>query len=43
MSVLLMGEMLSVCSAWSGFGDPVLPSIRPQRLSDRCPLDAGIV
>lgn len=43
MSVLLLGKMLGVCSAWCGFGDLVLASIRPQGLGDSCPLDAGTV
>lgn len=43
MCVLLMGRMLSVCSAQCGFGDLVLASIRPQGLDDSCPLDAGAV
>lgn len=43
MSVLLMGKMLSVSSAWCGFGDLVLDSIRPQRLDDSCPLEAETV
>lgn len=43
MSVLLMGKMLSMCSAWCGLGDLVHDSIRPQGLADSCPLDAGTV